>query len=81
MTKPDIKTKMKKFISRHTKKEISDDYNFFSAGLIGSLAAVEMIAFIEHEFKVTVGNDDLDLANFKSLNAIAEFVTRKQNES
>ena len=81
MTKQDIKTKIKKFISRHTKEEISDDYNFFTAGLIGSLAAVEMISFIEHEFKVTVGNDDLDLANFNSLNAIAEFVTRKQNEN
>jgi methoxymalonate biosynthesis acyl carrier protein len=81
MTKKEIKAKMKKFINRHTKQEISDDYNFFTGGLIGSLAAVEMISYIEHEFNVTVGNEDLDLSNFNSLNAISEFVTRKKNEN
>lgn len=81
MTKEDIKTKIKKFISRHTNQKISDDYNFFTAGLIGSLAVVEMIMFIEHEFNVSVSNEDLDLANFNSINAISEFVTRKKNEN
>ena len=81
MTKKDIKTKMKKFLGRHTKQEIDDDYNFFTAGLIGSLAAVEMISYIEHEFNITVGNEDLDLSNFNSLNAISQFVTRKKNEN
>lgn len=81
MTNKTIKKKMKTFIKRYTKKKISDDLNLFTTGMISSLTAVEMITYIEREFGVTVENKDLDLVNFQSLNAIAEFVTRKQDEN
>ena len=56
---------------------LSDDENLFESGIVNSLFAVELTTFIEHRFGVEIGMDDLDIANFKSINAAAAFVGRK----
>lgn len=75
----DIKQKMREFISKYTKDDISDDRNYFAAGLISSIIAVQMILYIESHFKIKVEDEDLVLSNFSSLNAIEKFVTRKHD--
>ena len=81
MAKPDIKEKMRTFLGKYVKEQLDDAQNYFAAGLISSLIAVEMIMFIEQEFSIKVENEDLDLINFNSLNAIEAFVVRKKNEN
>ena len=36
-----------------------------------------LVAFTEKEFDIVVEDDDLDLANFRSINALRAFVERK----
>jgi acyl carrier protein len=57
--------------------DIDSDLNYFEAGLLNSMFAMQLLLFVEEEFGIQVTNDDLDVKNFESLNAVAEFVTRK----
>jgi len=56
---------------------LGDDDNLFESGIVNSLFAVQLMTFIEKTFAVEVGMDDLDIENFKSLNAATAFVVRK----
>jgi phosphopantetheine binding protein len=42
-----------------------------------SLLAMQLVAFVEKEFGLAVEDEDLDLDNFRSIRAIADFVARK----
>lgn len=74
-----IREKVRAFIlaSIHI-PDLADDDNLFESGIVNSLFAVQLMTFIEKTFSIEVGPDDLDIANFKSLEAAAGFVIRKQ---
>jgi methoxymalonate biosynthesis acyl carrier protein len=56
---------------------LDDDDNLFESGIINSLFAVQLTTFIEQTFAIEVAIDDLDIENFKSLNATTAFVLQK----
>jgi len=45
---------------------------------VNSLFAVQLMTFLEKIFVVEIGMDDLDIENFKSINATTAFVMRKK---
>ena len=57
--------------------DLDDDDNLFESGIVNSLFAVQLMTFIEKTFAIEVEMDDLDIDNFKSLNATTAFVIRK----
>ena len=57
--------------------DLDDDDNLFESGIVNSLFAVQLMTFIEKTFAIEVEMDDLDIENFKSLNATTAFVVRK----
>jgi methoxymalonate biosynthesis acyl carrier protein len=73
-----IRETVKRFIlsSVHIAK-IGDDDNLFEEGIVNSLFAVQLMTFVEKTFGIEVEMDDLDIENFKSLNATTGFVLRK----
>lgn len=74
----EIRTLVREFINRSINIDaFSDDENLFESGIVNSLFAVELTTFVESRFGVDVGPDDLDLANFQSIRATADFVARK----
>lgn len=74
----DIKGQIKAFIvSAVNVPDLADDDNLFESGIVNSLFAVQLMTFIERRFAIEVGTDDLDIENFKSLNAAAAFVATK----
>jgi D-alanine--poly(phosphoribitol) ligase subunit 2 len=52
----------------------SADADLFDAGILDSLAFVELLLQLEREFGVETSVDDLELDNFRSLERIAAFV-------
>jgi methoxymalonate biosynthesis acyl carrier protein len=56
----------------------NDDENLFESGIVNSLFAVQLMTFIEKTFAIEVGSEDLDVENFKSLNAMTGFVMQKR---
>jgi acyl carrier protein len=74
----DIKEAVKRFILRSINiRDFDDDDNLFESGIVNSLFAVQLMTFIEKNFSIEVVMDDLDINNFKSVNAAAGFVMRK----
>jgi len=73
-----VKETVKRFIlSSINITHLGDDDNLFESGIVNSLFAVQLMTFIEKTFAIEVGMDDLDIENFKSLNAATAFVVRK----
>lgn len=56
---------------------LDDDTDLFASGIVNSLFAVQLMTFVEKTFAIEVATEDLDLENFKSLNATAAFVARR----
>ena len=59
--------------------ELQDDEDIFALGFINSLFAMQLVLFVENEYGISVESEDLDIANFQSINAIARLVERKLN--
>jgi acyl carrier protein len=77
-----IKEAVKRFIlSSIDITNLDDDDNLFDSGIVNSLFAIQLMTFIEKTFAIEVAMDDLDIENFKSLNAAAAFVVRKRHSA
>ena len=77
-----IKQTIRHFVSGSINiPELKDDDNLFDMGIVNSLFAVQLMTFIEKTFSLEVEPDDLDIENFKSLNAATTFVNKKKNGS
>ena len=70
--------KIKEFLSRFFKNhDLKADEDIFSLGFVNSLLAMQLVAFVEKEFGIQVEDTDLDLDNFRSIQAISDLVARK----
>lgn len=73
-----IMNQVRKFLGQYISNiDIDPDENLFASGLVNSLFAMQLVLFVEQGFGIQVANEDLDLENFKSLNAIAGFIQKK----
>jgi len=73
-----IKETVKLFIlSSINFTHLDDDDNLFESGIVNSLFAIQLMTFIEKTFSIEVEMDDMDIENFKSLNATTAFVLKK----
>ncbi|HEX3045789.1 MAG TPA: acyl carrier protein [Bacillota bacterium] len=77
----EIKQKIRSFIEKnmviYDEVDFSDDDNIFSMGFVNSLFAMKLLTYIEKEFKITVDNVDIDLANFSTVNNMVNLINRK----
>ncbi len=60
-------------------QEITADDELLVSGLLDSLAIVQLVEFIEAEFKVSVPAEDLRVENFASVNTIVDYLSQKPN--
>ncbi len=58
--------------------QIALDQDIFEAGFGNSMFAMQIVTFVEGTFDIELDGGDLDIDNFRSINQIAELVTRKQ---
>ncbi|MCX7920663.1 MAG: acyl carrier protein [Clostridia bacterium] len=76
-----VEMKIRKFLSRFFRKhELQGNEDIFSLGFVNSLFAMQLVMFLEKEFGITVDTKDLDLENFRTLNAIVSFIDKKKVE-
>jgi len=74
----DNQARIREFISRHVRgHELRDDEDIFATGFVNSMFAMQLVQFVESEFGFTVESEDLDLDNFRTIDAIAALVERK----
>ncbi len=70
--------KIKEFLSRFFKNhDLQPEEDIFALGFVNSLLAMQLVAFVEKEFAIRVEDEDLDLDNFRSIQAISNLVAKK----
>lgn len=57
---------------------LRDDEDMFALGFVNSLFAMQLVAFIEKEFNMTLESEDLEIDNFRSVGAILAFIEKKR---
>lgn len=73
-----IQTRIRSFLTKFFGNiELADEQDIFALGFVNSLFAMQLVLFVEKEFETKVEDEDLDIDNFRSLNAIAALVERK----
>ena len=81
MQMDDTKEKIRQFFSQFFRaSDLQDGDDIFAKGFVNSLFAMQLVMWVEREFNVKVEDDDLELSNFNSVNAVAAFVTRKHGK-
>jgi methoxymalonate biosynthesis acyl carrier protein len=74
----DVTAVVREFIIRLSGRPgIEDDRPLISGGVLDSIAAVQMVDFVERTFGVEVTDEDLELVNFDSVRGLAALVTRR----
>jgi len=77
----DIENTMRSFLSRFIRNhELQDNQDIFAAGFVNSMFAMQLVQFIEHQFGFTIESEDLELDNFRSIEAMTRFIERKQQQ-
>jgi methoxymalonate biosynthesis acyl carrier protein len=73
-----VKETVRNFINNSINIDgLGDDENLFESGIVNSLFAVQLMTFVERNFGIEIGTEDLDVENFKSVSATAMFIERK----
>ncbi|MEW5983055.1 MAG: acyl carrier protein [Acidobacteriota bacterium] len=55
----------------------SDSDNIFEKGFVNSLFAMQLVTYVQQAFGLELSDDDIDLANFRSIDAMINLLTRK----
>lgn len=69
-----IKTFLSKFFGNH---DLQQDEDIFALGFVNSMFAMQLVLFVEQEFKIAIENEDLEFENFRTINSIANLIERK----
>ena len=78
MSSEQVRSKIRTFLSRPFQgHEFQDDDDIFGLGFVDSLFAMELVLFIEQEFQVRIESEDLDLDNFRTVDAMVRMVDSK----
>jgi acyl carrier protein len=80
----EVAAKIRDFISRNflfseNGFEYEDDASFLGEGIIDSLGIIELVPFVEKEFKISVADHELLPNNFDSVNKLTAFISKKLN--
>src|SRR5436853_4670671 len=57
--------------------KLGDEVSFLAEGIIDSMGAMELVAFVESEFGIKVDMSEVVVKNFDSIGKMANFVRRK----
>jgi len=78
-----VREKVRNFIFENflfggTDAELKDDDSFLEQGIIDSTGMLELVAFIDENFGITVEDEELVPENLDSINVLVEFISRKK---
>jgi methoxymalonate biosynthesis acyl carrier protein len=78
MSNDQSKARIREFVQRFFRgHDLTDQEDIFASGFVNSMFAMQLVQFVEGDFGITVESEDLELDNFRSIDAIAALVGRK----
>ncbi|PQP85219.1 acyl carrier protein [Paenibacillus sp. PCH8] len=78
----DYRQEIREFIGNnltmeHEDRPINDNDNYFELRFVNSLFAMRLVDFVERKFQIEIANEELDLANFCTINRLHDLIERK----
>jgi acyl carrier protein len=74
----EVRAKVREFVGRFVRGgAVSDGEDIFASGFVNSMFAMQLVQFVETAFGIVCESDDLELDNFRSVDAITAFVLRR----
>jgi acyl carrier protein len=74
----DRKTVLTEFVKnevmRNKNAKLNEDEDLLSAGILDSLAILQLVAYIEDQFGIKVPDEDVVFENFQSINALTAYL-------
>jgi acyl carrier protein len=74
----DRKTALIEFIKnevmRNKNAKLDENEDLLSAGILDSLAILQLVAFIEDQFGIKIPDEDVVFENFQSINALTAYL-------
>jgi acyl carrier protein len=78
MTLTTVRARIREFLLPHFgDHDLADDDDLFRLGYVNSLFAMQLVAFVQHEFGFEVTPEDLDMTNFRSVDALTRLTESK----
>jgi acyl carrier protein len=78
MSDEEIRQRLREFVSRFCRgHDLQDGEDIFATGYVNSMFAMQLVQFVENGFGITVDSEDLEIDNFRSIDALSAFVERK----
>jgi len=77
----DIRPRIRTFLGQYIREEVDDGEDIFASGYVNSLFVMQLVLFVENELGCPIADEDLELENFNSIEAIAQMVGRKTSVS
>jgi len=81
MTVEAMTDRIRDFLAEHfpaaRSRRLDPDESLLTNGILDSLGVLDVVAFLETEFKITVTDEDLLPENFESLGRLTAFVEEK----
>lgn len=79
-----IETQIKQFILKNLyfaeDNTLDNDASFLETGVVDSTGVMELVAFVQSQFGVTVEPQEIVVENFDSISKVARFVRQKLDE-
>ena len=72
---------IRSFLAQRIGGSFTDQDDIFALGFVNSLFAMELVVFVEKTFQMRISNEDLTLANFRSVQSVTELVERGAGSS
>jgi len=83
MTVETVTDRIRDFLAEHFpaagSRRLDTDESLLTNGILDSLGVLDVVAFLETEFKITVTDGDLPPENFESLGRLTAFVGEEQS--
>jgi acyl carrier protein len=72
-----IYAKLRSFFVERYPRELGADEPLIGSGAIDSLGVLDLVAYIEREFGLRLGDEDISPENFHSLARVAAFLAER----
>ncbi len=78
----DVQSTIKQYIVTEIMHELDqnaldNEATLIEGGIIDSMSLIELVHFMEKTFGVRITEEELDIDNFKTVNALTDFINNK----
>jgi methoxymalonate biosynthesis acyl carrier protein len=75
VTTDEARERIRVFLEPHTGPALADTDDYFALGLVNSLFAMQLVVFVEQEFGLTLGPEQMVFDNFRTVNGLVRLVS------